>query len=97
MVIGNNNYQNIRKLRGAINDATELSSALIMREFNVTQSTNRTKLQMEEDIDNFVNRNFENAPFDNYPKIILFYFSGQGFQINGEDFLLPIDANPNNI
>ena len=83
LVIGNKDYRP-RALVNPLNDATDMKAALERFGFAVTMRPNLAMRAMDEAISKFV---AELRKGD----VALFYFSGHGMQIDGENLLLPID------
>ncbi|UJR07496.1 hypothetical protein I4U23_011785 [Adineta vaga] len=85
LVIGNNDYNRTEsKLRHCINDANDLSDKLIGMGFIVDTKINLTNKQMVKAITNFSGR-------INNGDLVLFYFSGHGYEVKGSNYLMPID------
>ena len=88
LVIGNNNYEKISKLENPVNDATDIAAKLRTLGYQVELQTNIGKVAMDRAIFNYMQRlagSRENEGF--------FWFAGHGIQIDGENFLLPIDVD----
>lgn len=85
LVIGNSDYQNTSRLRNPENDANDLSVILARMGFEVIDGTNLGKRDMEQRIRDFSNA-LEGAD------VGLFFYAGHGLQVNGRNFLAPIDA-----
>jgi uncharacterized caspase-like protein len=83
LVIGNSAYQK-SPLVNPVNDAQAMAATLGPLGFAVTKLENASKSQMADAIRQFG---------DNIKRggVGLFYFAGHGVQINGENFLLPVD------
>lgn len=83
LVIGNSAYVR-RPLPNPVNDAQAMATTLKSLGFNVDHLENTSKSQMSEAIRRFG---------DNLKRggVGLFYFAGHGLQINGDNFLLPLD------
>jgi uncharacterized caspase-like protein len=88
LVIGNGAYTSITRLNNPVNDATDISAALRGLGFTVDQVTNAGRVQMEEAVTRLKNR--LNAVKGSYG---FFYYAGHGVQSNGENYLIPVDAN----
>lgn len=88
LVIGNADYKGER-LDNPVNDATSLSNALRRLGFKVDIMTNANRRQMSEAINRFADKLKRN-------QVGFFYFSGHGAQVNGENYLIPIDAQVEN-
>ncbi len=84
LVIGNRSYQ-YKRLRNTINDARDIKNILQKIGFEVILRTDLNQIQMDDAIDNFANRLLQSK------KTGLFYFSGHGANIDGRNYLLPID------
>jgi len=84
LLVGNNAYQNVPVLRTAINDAHALADVLRKLNFSVVIAENQSRRAMSESL-----LAFDKAiePGD----IALFFFAGHGFEIHGENFLVPTD------
>lgn len=86
LVIGNSAYANTRDfLPNPVNDATDITTALREMGFEVITSTNATRQKMDAAIADFGTR------LKNY-NLGFFYYAGHGVQIDGENYLVPIDA-----
>jgi hypothetical protein len=85
LVIGNNDYRNIPPLKKAVNDARAMGETLRQLGFTVMQAENQTRKGFTETLlafDQVV------APGDT----AFFFFAGHGFEIGGENYLLPTDV-----
>lgn len=85
LVIGNAAYR-AQPLRNPENDATDLSESLRKLGFVVSTLRNATYEQMFASIREF-------GRLADHADIGLFYFSGHGIQMNGENYLLPVDVS----
>lgn len=83
-VIGNNDYKEVGELTNPIHDATDISNALQELGFEVILQTDVKKLSF----DKILKDVGEKAKKAN---VVLFYFSGHGLQVDGENILTPID------
>ena len=88
LVIGNGNYANITKLSNPVNDASDMADTLQGLGFTVDKLLNGTQDQMVNAIMRLKNR--LSVSNDSYG--VLFY-AGHGIQSNGENYLIPVDAN----
>ena len=87
LVMGNANYQDVdKRLKNPVNDATDVAERLESLDFKVIRSLDQTRQGMEAAINDFGNqaRNYE---------VALFYYAGHGVSCNGNNYLIPIDAN----
>jgi len=85
LVIGNNDYRNVPKLQKAVNDARTMGDTLKQLGFTVMVAENQTRQAFSETL-----LAFDKAvgPGDT---AFLFY-AGHGFEIAGQNFLLPTDV-----
>jgi len=90
LVIGNADYQQTAKLRNPVNDVRAINSTLSELGFTVTALENADQRQMENAIRKF------GKTLRTDRAIGLFYYAGHGMQIDGENYLLPVEANPTN-
>lgn len=84
LVIGNADYVS-SPLRNPVNDAQDMSRALRNLGFDVTLLTNVSQRQMEEGINAFGQKLRDST-------VALFYYAGHGIQIDGANYLVPVDA-----
>ena len=85
LIIGNRSYQHITKLTNPVNDAIDLGKTLENLKFDVVIETDLNWQQMSEVIGAFGDKLDQED-------VGLFYFSGHGVQVNGRNYLLPIDV-----
>jgi uncharacterized caspase-like protein len=85
LVIGNGDYR-FSPLKNPVNDAREMADALRGVGFTVDYRENAGKRAMIEAIRSFV---LKSASFD----VRLFYYAGHGVQVNGKNYLIPVDAD----
>ena len=87
LVIGNGKYLNNTTLKNPVNDATDVAAALKATGFTVTLLVNAKRDAMEKAV-----RDFGNA-LKSPQTVGLFYYSGHGAQNEGQNYLLPVDAD----
>ena len=85
LVIGNDAYQNVPALKKAVNDSRTIGDSLKQLGFTVVSAQNLTRTAMSEKLLDF-DRMVE--PGD----IAFFFFAGHGFEVRGENYLLPTDV-----
>jgi caspase domain-containing protein len=85
LVIGNNDYKNVPKLRKAVNDARTMGDTLRQLGFSVMVAENQNRAQFSQSL-----LAFDNAlgPGDT----AFFFYAGHGFEIAGQNYLLPTDV-----
>jgi formylglycine-generating enzyme required for sulfatase activity len=87
LVIGNAAYQSA-PLRNPVNDATDMDAVLRRLGFEVTILRNADRRAMGEAIETFSQKLRKGG-------VGLFYFSGHGIQVRGENYLVPLGATIN--
>jgi len=85
LVIGNKGYK-ISPLANAVNDANDLAELLKQKNFEVTKVIDGTRLEMRNAVRQFTEKIAQGG-------VGLFYYSGHGVQVDGDNFLVPIDAS----
>src|SRR5215469_6267913 len=85
LVIGNNDYRNVPKLLKAVNDARTMGQVLRQLGFSVMIAENQTRQAFSETLLAF-DKTVE--PGDT----AFFFYAGHGFEIAGQNFLLPTDV-----
>src|ERR1700761_6261805 len=85
LVIGNNDYRNVPKLQKAVNDARTMGDTLKQLGFNVMVAENLNRQQFSQTLLAFDN---SVGPGDT----AFFFFAGHGFEIAGQNYLLPTDV-----
>ena len=85
LVIGNNDYKNVPKLQKAVNDARTMGETLKQLGFSVMVAENQNRQQFSQSL-----LAFDNAvgPGDT----AFFFYAGHGFEIAGQNYLLPTDV-----
>jgi hypothetical protein len=84
LVIGNARYAEA-PLKNPVNDARAMAAALKARGFEVLFRENATKAQMESAVADFGEKLNEGSTG-------LFFYAGHGVQVQGRNYLLPVDA-----
>src|SRR5262245_33940255 len=85
LLVGNNGYENVPQLGTAINDARALGETLKKLGFKVFVGENQSRRSMSEAL----------LAFDRaigFGDTALFFFAGHGFEIHGQNYLLPTDV-----
>ena len=85
LVIGNGAYQNATPLTNPVHDATAIAETLEAIGFTVVVGTDLDKPGMERTL-----RDYASALRG--ADMALFYYSGHGLQVNGINYLVPVDA-----
>src|SRR3982075_4414623 len=85
LVIGNNDYKNVPKLQKAVNDARTMGDTLKQLGFTVMVAENQTRQAFSQSL----------LAFDKAVEkgdTAFFFYAGHGFEIAGQNFLLPTDV-----
>ena len=86
MVIGNSAYKNVPKLLNPQNDSETIAASLRNIGFeSVTLTNDATREKLIESLRTFAN-DAENADW------AMVYYAGHGMEVNGANYLVPIDA-----
>ena len=86
LVIGNSAYEHGGELPNPINDAFAMKQALTDVGFEVLEYFNLDEGELKKAIDEF------GLKLRNYD-VGLFFYAGHGIQANGENYLIPVEAN----
>ncbi|NUP90975.1 MAG: caspase family protein [Candidatus Sumerlaeia bacterium] len=89
-VVGVSAYQSVPPLRNTLNDADSIAATLRFLGFEVMTLRDPNKQQLDLFLENYFNRlvkgDYEAA---------LFYYSGHGISVSGNNYLAPVDARRN--
>jgi uncharacterized caspase-like protein len=85
LVIGNSGYEHVTKLTNPDNDAKGMAEKLASLDFEVVTGTDLSLRDMRKTVREFIAK-LEGAD------LALFFYAGHGLQVNGENYLVPIDA-----
>ena len=89
LVIGNSNYPNGNKLANPVNDAGKIAAKLRTLGFEVIEQENTTQNDLRTVVSKFGN-SLQNQKYD----VAMFYYAGHGIGIGDNNYLLPVDINP---
>jgi uncharacterized protein len=89
LVIGNGAYQTVPPLLNPPNDAQDLADSLRHLGFDVIEQRDATRDALVKAVHDFSDR----LPAAD---IALFFYAGHGLQLNGENYLIPVDAKIQN-
>ncbi|WP_306222460.1 caspase family protein [Bosea beijingensis] len=85
LVIGNSSYRNAPVLPNTVNDARDMVAALRKVGFEVVDGIDLDKRGMDSALTRF-------ARLAQDADAAMFYYAGHGFQFNGENYLVPVEA-----
>lgn len=86
LVIGNGDYVGTSPLKNPVNDARDVGEELKNLGFDVMVFTNVTQNDMKEHMRTFGKKLAANKG------VGLFFYAGHGMQVNGENYLIPVNA-----
>ncbi|MEO0910349.1 MAG: caspase family protein, partial [Pseudomonadota bacterium] len=90
LVIGNGEYEHLESLPNPGNDARDMEKLLDQLGFETEFAINRNAKRLKRDIRNFL-EDAEEAD------VALVYYAGHGIEAGGENFIVPVDANPDEL
>src|SRR6202166_3317339 len=90
LVIGQSNYRAVVALPNPANDAKAVSQLLGEAGFEVLGAADLSQSEMRERISDFAAQVAAKGP----DTIALVFYAGHGLQIDGENFLVPVDVDP---
>lgn len=90
LVIGQSAYRAVPELPNAANDAKRMTQLLGSAGFNVTTAPNLAQGEMRQAISDFAGK-VSAAGADT---VALVFYAGHGLQIDGENYLVPVDLDP---
>lgn len=85
LIMGLGSYQTVPNLDNTLNDARDMADTLTRIGFDVTLSLDTTGAEMRQLLDDFA---FRSEVAD----LALIYFAGHGVEVQGENFMIPVDA-----
>jgi len=90
LVIGQSNYHSVIALPNPANDARAVSRLLGDAGFDVTSAADLSQNEMREKVSDFAAKVAAKGP----DTVALVFYAGHGLQIDGENFLVPVDVDP---
>ena len=88
LVIGNSNYRSVTKLPNPGNDARAVAEDLKSASFDVTLALDVSQADMRRAVKAFAAKIAKSGS----ETVALVYYAGHGVQVDGENFLVPVDA-----
>jgi uncharacterized caspase-like protein len=86
LIIGNSDYENVERLKNPTNDSQDMRDSLQKIGFEVVYSENISLKEFNKRV-----KSFSDIAIDS--DILFFYYAGHGLQYNGDNFLVPTDAD----
>jgi Caspase domain len=90
LVIGESNYHVVTPLPNPANDARAMSDLLRDAGFEVTTAADLSQKQINEQVGDFAAKVAAKGP----DTVALVFYAGHGMQIDGENYLVPVDVDP---
>jgi uncharacterized caspase-like protein len=90
LVIGQSAYKSVPMLPNPIRDARAVAQMLTESGFEVTTASDLSQNQIREQLSQFTGK----VAAKGGDSVALVYYAGHGVQIDGENFLLPVDIDP---
>ena len=90
LVIGQSNYRSVVPLPNPANDAKAVSQMLTESGFEVLTAADLSQNELRAKVGEFAARMAAKGP----DTVALVFYAGHGLQIDGENFLVPVDVDP---
>ncbi len=90
LVIGQSNYRAVVPLPNPANDAKAVSQMLTESGFEVLTAADLSQNELRAKVGDFAAKVAEKGP----DTVALVFYAGHGLQIDGENFLVPVDVDP---
>jgi hypothetical protein len=90
LVVGQSAYRAVPALPNAANDARKIAELLGNAGFQVTAAPDLSQNEMREAISDFAAKVAASEP----DTVALVFYAGHGLQIDGENYLVPVDVDP---
>jgi uncharacterized caspase-like protein len=90
LVIGQSAYRTVPELPNAANDAKGMAELLGNAGFDVTAAPNLAQNEMRQAISDFAGK----VSASGSDTVALVFYAGHGLQIDGENYLVPVDLDP---
>lgn len=90
LVIGQSAYKAVTALPNPANDAKAMAQLLTDAGFDVTSTSDLSQTQLRDTVGAFAAKVAEKGP----DTVALMFYAGHGLQIDGENYLVPVDIDP---
>jgi uncharacterized caspase-like protein len=90
LVIGQSAYRAVTPLPNPANDAKAMTQLLTDAGFDVVTASDLSQNELREKVSDFASRIAAKGP----DTVALVFYAGHGIQIDGENFLVPVDVDP---
>src|SRR5256885_14411045 len=89
LVIGQSAYRSVPALPNPANDAKAMTQMLTDSGFEVSSATDLSQIQLREKVSEFAGK----IAAKGSDTVALVFYAGHGLQIDGENFLVPVDVD----
>jgi hypothetical protein len=90
LVIGQSTYRSVPALPNPVNDAKAVTQMLTDSGFEVSSASDLSQSQLRETVSEFAGK----IAAKGSDTVALMFYAGHGLQIDGENFLVPVDVDP---
>ncbi|MGC2780146.1 MAG: caspase family protein [Bradyrhizobium sp.] len=90
LVIGQSAYRSVTPLPNPANDANAMAKMLGEAGFDVTTAADLSQKDLNREVGDFAARIASKGP----DTVALVFYAGHGLQIDGENYLIPVDVDP---
>jgi uncharacterized caspase-like protein len=90
LVIGESAYRSVTPLPNPANDARAMSKLLAESGFEVTTAADLSQKELNQEVGDFAGKIAARGP----DTVALVFYAGHGLQIDGENYLVPVDVDP---
>src|ERR1700756_3318787 len=90
LVIGESAYRAVPSLPNPANDARAMSKLLTDSGFQVTTASDLSQKELNQKVGDFTADIAAKGP----DTVVLVFYAGHGLQIDGENYLVPVDVDP---
>ena len=90
LVIGQSTYRSVPALPNPVNDAKAVTQMLTDSGFEVSSASDLSQSQLRETVSEFAGK----IAAKGSDTVALVFYAGHGLQIDGENFLVPVDVDP---
>lgn len=90
LVIGQSAYKSVPALPNPVNDARAMTQLLTDSGFTVSSASDLSQNEMRAKVSEFASQIAAKGP----DTVALVFYAGHGIQVDGENFLIPVDVDP---
>ncbi len=86
LIVGNSSYQHAAALKNPVNDAEAVAETLARLDFEIVKGIDLSHRDFAKTISKFAQKLSKGVD------VALFFYGGHGLQLNGQNYLVPVDA-----